>query len=722
MERIDAAMAAAPQTSQDRAATAVFSLAIFTAAALLFMVQPLAARMILPVLGGSPAVWIAAVAFFQTTLLLGYAYAHLTARLGRRPRAAAHAAVMLIALLFLPLALPAWVAPSSEPHLWLVGVLALAVGAPFFVLSSASPALAYWYTDGGKRDPYFLYAVSNAGSFVGLMSYPLVIEPILGLGSQATMWAWGFAAFALLAAAAVAVAMRSAVSTTAAAPEITGPTTRITWSTRLAWVGLAFVPSSLLLGSTTFITSEIGSVPLLWVLPLAAYLLTFVVAFRDRSKPIGSWPSRATALLVFGVLTTWAVGENLGLWLNLGLHVSLLFTAGLVAHLRLYNARPAPTKLTEFYLLISFGGALGGVFNAFIAPLIFDWAIEYPIVIVAATALLADRSTGSLRSPRTWAPAIVAALIALIVDIATGGQSDDAAAAFAVVAIGIGAILLVPAKRALVLALGVALLALTFPPISGGAVFRERTFFGILSVRETATERSMFHGTTLHGTQFLDERRRQPAAYYTEEGPLGDVFASTPSEFNVGVIGLGVGTMAAYGKPGDTITFFEIDSAVVELAQDPSLFTFLSDSAATINIEIEDGRLGLEKAPLGAFDLIVLDAFSADAIPVHLLTVEALAGYLDRLAPDGMIAIHGSNRYFDLEPVIAAAADALGVSIMVRDDAGAEGRFASRWFALSPEANGLEELDALPDWRRPVLRPGFRTWTDDYSNPLAVVS
>ena len=701
-----------------RSVNLLFSLAIFLAAALLFMVQPLAARMILPVLGGSPVVWVTAVAFFQVTLLAGYAFAHATSRLRPAVRAGVHAAVVGAALLTLPLALPAWEAPDGAPYLWLVGLLAVSVGAPFFVLASASPALAQWFTASGERDPYFLYAVSNAGSFVGLLSYPLVIEPVLGLSDQSLSWAWGFAGFAFLAAIAVGLVVRTAPS-----PEApTAPAQPVGWLRRLTWVGLAFIPSSLLLGATTFITSEIGSVPLLWVVPLGAYLLTFVMAFRDGSDRIGSWPSRLTALLVFGVLTSWAVGSTLGLWLDVTLHVGLLFAAGLVAHLRLYRSRPDPSRLTEFYLLISLGGALGGIFNAFIAPLLFDWALEYPLVIVVATAVMAARGSADLRAARTWIPVGLTAVVAGVALAATTSATEPSQAMAGVLAVAAGAVLLINVKSPIVFAAGIGVLLTLFPPVDGRAEFRERTFFGILSVRSDGEQRSMYHGSTLHGTQFLDDRSAQAAAYYAEPGPLGDIFSVQPSgPSQIAVVGLGVGTLAGYGEPGDTITFFEIDSAVVELAEDPGLFTFLRDSAANVVVEVQDGRLGLEGSPDGAFSLIVLDAFSADSIPVHLLTVEALDGYLDKLGEGGMIAIHLSNRFFNLEPVIAAAAEEIGAVAIVRRDGGGEERFASRWVALAPDPAVLDGLRTLDGWTPLEWLPDFRVWTDDYSNPLAVL-
>jgi len=704
---------------ETRLARPVFSAAVFTAAALLFMVQPLVARMILPELGGSPVVWIIAVAFFQVTLLAGYGYAHLAARLGPRARAVAHGVIVIVALATLPLAIPAWTPPSSEPYLWLVGLLAVVVGAPFFVLAASSPGLAHWYTDGGRRDPYFLYSVSNAGSFVGLLSYPLVIEPVLGLGDQSILWAGAFAAFAVLAAVAISIAARSAGSAVAPAEPVHGAA--IPWGLRLSWIGLAFVPSSLLLGSTTYITSEVGSVPLLWVLPLAAYLLTFVIAFRDRARPIGSWPARAATLLVFAAITSWSIQSSRELWLDLALHVGLLFTAGLVVHLRLYRSRPEPARLTEFYLLISLGGALGGIFNAFIAPVVFDWAVEYPLVIIAAVGLLGSRTTQSLRSARVWAPAVAAGAVALVLAVAADGAARHPATVLNTVAIAAGAVLLLSAKRAAVLAVGVALLVALFPPVSNNAIYRERTFFGVLSVRQSETERSMYHGTTLHGTQFLDDRALQPAAYYAEPGPLGDVFATRHFPANIAVVGLGVGTIATYGHPGDHITFFEIDAAVVHLAEDPELFTFLKSTAAEVAIEVEDGRIGLEASPPGTYDLIVLDAFSADAIPVHLVTREAIAGYLDRLVPGGRLAIHISNRFFDLRPVLAAAADELDATALTRFDGGGEERFASRWVVMSVETAAVDVLRELPDWEPLMADPSFRLWTDDYSNPLAVL-
>lgn len=791
----------------------LFTAAIFVAAFLLFLIQPLAARLVLPHLGGSAAVWTGTMMLFQFLLLGGYAYAHAIGRLAPRFQAMIHGAVLASCVLFVPLALPGWWAPGDTPPLVaLLIALAASVGVPFFAISSASPMIQAWFARTGHlraHDPYFLYAASNAGSLLGLLAYPFAVEPLLGLRGQGILWSIGYAlCAALLAACWLTMARRAraagpARNATPAAPAgpIGGPrkppgrgpahpkharrlaTQRAAAAalsiaaagspggTRLLWIALAAAPSSLSLGVTQYLSTDVAAIPLLWVVPLALYLLTYIVAF-SRAGPaaerIGRLLLPIAAIAVTAAIMLQAARPLLVIAL---LNLLVLLAAGLACHGRLAAMRPAASRLTEFYLLASFGGALGGAFNAVVAPLLFDVVLEYPLAIAACCALLmlgeSSKETSApkpARLPqyplvRTLLPPMLAVVAAGIYLVAAdsiialaqindqpniGGLIEGRTLGLAFT-IGLPCIVAyVFSGRRLVYAALIAALAgqASLVPFVGPR-FRydilqiDRSFFGVCMVLERQAIpvpggedlppiRSLRHGTTLHGQQFVDPvRRLEPLSYYSRRGPVGDLFSHLPqTPRTVAVIGLGVGSIAAYGRPGDTFDFFEIDPTVARIAQDPELFTFLAECAAATRVVLGDGRLRITDQPEDRYDLIVLDAFSSDSIPVHLLTMEAVGAYESRLKPGGALLMHTSNLHFDLIPPLARIARASGLNIIHRHDDSSQhemwvnASMPSDWVVLSRDRSWLLGFARTPGWGAVALPPNGAAWTDNHANVL----
>jgi hypothetical protein len=709
-----------------RAILALFGAAIFLGAALVFLVQPMAARMVLPLFGGSQAVWTTSMLFFQAVLLAGYAYAHVSVRvLGPARQPLAHVGVLLLAAATLPIGGYLAAPPAdASPSLWLLGVLALSIGAPFFIVTTASPLLQRWLTASGHtagRDPYFLYAAGNVGSLLALVAYPFAVEPFLTLDQQAQIWSAGFLLFAALSLGCLLPTRRGAAVAATVPQAPAAPA--IPFRTRARWIGMAFVPSSLLLGATTHVSTDVASAPLLWILPLATYLLTFVVAFARRPPVSAAVAAKALPPLVVLVLLDLLGALSLPVPLTVLLHVATLFAVGALAHGRLARERPAPERLTEFYLLLSLGGVLGGVLNALVAPRLFDSVLEYPLVLGLALLLRPRRRP---ESPRSLLLALVP-LVVCVAGLAAAGSGGTGTVRIAL-ACGVGSLLLL-AGGPLRFAIGYGAVAASLL-LTGSALHAERTFFGVLEVTKgEAGEHRLSHGTTLHGIQRrAGTAQGEPLSYYTRSGPIGDVFATYADEASfrrVDVIGLGVGSLAAYGRPGDRFVFHELDEAVARIAADERLFTFLRDSRAQVDVAIGDGRRTIAGVPRGATNLLVVDAFSSDAVPVHLLTREAVALFVERLSPDGLLAFHVSNRHLRLSPVVANIAGALGLEAVERLDEGADtdlldGRAPSHWIVVSRRLERLRPLTARGGWR-PLRPSGDRVWTDDYSNVLGVL-
>jgi SAM-dependent methyltransferase len=731
-----------------RATLLLFSLTIFLSAALLFLVQLIFARMVLPLLGGSAAVWNTAMVFYQAVLLGGYAYAHLLGkRLPLRGQVPLHALVLLAPALVLPFAVPVgWSPPvDSNPIPWLLGLLAVGVGLPFFAVSTTSPLLQKWFAATGHpqaNDPYFLYAASNAGSLLGLLAYPFLIEPNTSLVAQARVWAWGYTALALLFVVAGFIAWKNSGAQPAlAAHPTTAKTAAPTAQQRLRWVVCALVPSSLMLSVTAYVSSEIAAVPLLWVLPLALYLATFILVFAQRAIIPHTLVRRALPIAMVPVIMAIATGSTTPIALLVGLHLIGLFVVALVCHGELAAARPAADHLTEFYLWVSLGGVLGGVFNALLAPLLFKGVLEYHFGLIAAAYLGAlDLKTNQSRRDRqldVLLPLGLAALVlALVFGIGVRQDPNEREPARALIVFGVPALLcFLMSRRRVRFSLGVAailLLSYFVQPGEGVPIHTERSFFGVHRVTREAEGgfHWLIHGRTIHGMQSLDPvKRKVPLSYYHPTGPLGQVFATFGTELNgpVAGVGLGAGAIAAYGRAGQEMTFYEIDPVVKRLASDPRYFSYLADSAANVRVVLGDARLSLQSAPDGHYQLMVLDAYSSDSIPVHLLTREALQLYLRKLRPGGLLAFHISNLHLDLRPVVAALARDAGLVCLVQEDtdvdeADAEaGKSPSQWAVVARNTGDVVRLTAAQRWFPETGTDSGRVWTDDYSSVVSVL-
>ena len=716
-----------------RATVTLFGTAIFAAAALLFAVEPMVAKMLLPYFGGTAAVWAVSLVFFQAALLGGYAFAHYSVRVaGVRRQVLVQLALLLPPFAVLPIAVSGHFASATAgaPALRLLLALCVAAGLPFFVVTTASPVVQRWFASlgqPGSRDPYFLYAAGNVGSMLALLAYPFLIEPRLTLAQQAHLWTVGYSLFVILAAV-CGWRVLAAGPTTAAIAAPPAPAARIGAPTALRWVSMAALPSSLILGTTNYISTDIAAVPLLWVIPLALYLLSFVVAFARR-QPLSlramSWAVAGSSLLLGASILPIAKPP---VWAAMGIHAANLFFVALMVHRRLAQERPPAEQLTTFYLLLSLGGVLGGAFNALIAPLVFSSLYEYPIAIVLALLLRMGprRAKPGMSVLRQNADLLLpfAFLVVVLTASKTVPQGTWAVRGVYIAAV---VVLALWARRPVRFALGVgAVLAMT--TVQNPALHAERTFYGVLRVEQNGPLHVFAHGTTVHGIEsFAPGRRDVPLSYYIRRGPLGQIFRQLPQRpRSVAVVGLGAGTTAAYGRPGDTFTFYEINRAVVRIASNPKWFTFLDDSKADIRIRIGDGRLEIAKAPDASYDLIVLDAFSSDSVPVHLLTRDAVQVYLRKLRPGGLIAFHISNRYLDLEPVIEGIDQSLGLAglserFLVTEADARRGESSSTWVVIARDRADLARFAHDPRWK-PVRRdPGLRVWTDEFSNILSVI-
>jgi hypothetical protein len=751
----------------------LFAAAVFASAALLFLVEPMVAKMALPTLGGTPAVWNTCMVFFQAALLIGYALAdRVTNAFSPRKQAS-----LLVLLLILPLAvlpidlqigsrLASWLKALLDgsrwidafpavtleyPILWLLGHLLLAVGLPFIVLSMIGPLLQKWFSGTRTRlaeDPYRLYAASNLGSMLALLAYPTVIEPAFTLQEQSRVWSWGYG-FLLLLALSCAVQVWRAPSSgigkkpgprgVRAVPQATSDP--ITFRRRLRWIALAFVPSSLMLGVTTYLSTDIATIPLLWIIPLALYLLTFILVFAKRQllpqMALGRILPGMTLLLFLLILLH---DMQPPVWLVIVLHLSTFFVLALYCHGELAADRPRPDQLTEFYLWLGIGGALGGLFNALVAPLLFPQVIEYPLALILASAMRCRKGPDDLPTPwgpMTWAIPAGLGLVTAGLIVSLQAYDVEPAQLRAGLMFGVPAVLCytqVDRPLRFALCLGAMLLAsFLYVGKEGRTIFSGRSFFGVLRV--TTDRDSHFHqvvhGSTVHGRQSLDPgRRREPLAYYHRTGPVGRLFEALDPQLSgaqIAVIGLGAGSLACYAQPEQEWTFYEIDPLVERIARDPKYFTFLEDSRARkLEVVLGDGRLRLQEAPDGYFELILLDAFSSDAVPVHLLTREALQLYLRKLTRGGILVFHISNRYLDLQPVLAALARDANVVCRFRDDLAVtpneeeEGKEKSQWALLARAPDSLGPLARSSAWYALEGKREIDVWTDHFSNILSI--
>ena len=661
---------------------------IFLSSFLLFLVQPLIARLILPWFGGSAAVWTTCMLFFQALLLAGYAYAHWLAKLSnKKVEAGVHSLLLLAAVLTLPIApSDAWKpAGEDEPVSRILLLLGASVGLPYFLLAATSPLLQAWFARAQPgENPYRLFAVSNLASLVALIGYPFLVEPFLGGVQQVAVWSWLFTAFAVLCAAVAWMTPKEIVETLSIEEVIANDR-----EPYVLWLALAATGSVLLLAVTNHLTQNVASMPLLWLAPLTLYLASFIVTFEGKGwyRPEYLWP----ILLVWIGAMGWLIVENdfqFDLPLQLGIFLPGLFLGCLFCHGELYRLRPAPSRLTAFYLAVSAGGALGGLLVAVVAPLAFTGYYELGIGLVVLALLAAVR----LATLNIWARY---ASLAVLLGIAACAAYDG-----------------FRYQRDVLVA--------------------SRSFYGVLRVKEYGTPgeeghlRRLVHGAIMHGEQYLHESsRRMLTTYYHEDSGIGAAIRSLGKRpARVGVIGLGTGTIAAYGQPGDVYRFYEIDARVIRVAQEE--FTYLGDSPAKIELALGDARLALEREAPQGFDVLAVDAFSSDAIPVHLITREALGVYLKHVKPNGIIAFHLSNRFLDLIPVVARLAREHGAHIvLVSDDPDEEEdprRSRTDWVLVSRDPAALKRKTIVERSAAEIEdRAAWRTWTDDYSNLIQIL-
>ena len=607
------------------------------------------------------------------------------------------------------------------------------------MVATTAPLLQTWFARTGHpsgKDPYFLYGASNLGSMLALLGYPLLMEPNLRLAQQSGFWAIGYGLLAALTLACTVIVWRASggPARTIDGPAVDVATTHPEIGRRLSWIGLALVPSSLLLGVTTYLSTDVASIPLFWVIPLALYLLTYVLAFTKREVLPPSWMARAMPMLVILLVLVTNLRLTQLIWIPL--HLLTFFVTAMVCHGELARRRPSVRYLTEFYLAISFGGVLGGLFNALIAPVVFDRVVEYPLAMVLACLALPTIHP-SLKGFRTRAldlsiPVALGVMVYALLVLGLGPDGTPIVIVLIVVnTLGVFACYTFK-DRPVRFALGVAaLLANGILMGDGQVLHRERSFFGVIRIRrvEPGPYHQLFHGSTLHGQQSLDPNRRwEPLSYFHRTGPIGQVFdvlRNRPFRPSVAVVGLGTGSLAAYAEPGQHWTFYEIDPAVVRISRNPLYFTYLRDCrASALEIVLGDARLRLRNAPEHGYDLIVLDAFSSDAIPIHLLTREAVGLYRSKLASEGMIAFHISNRYLDLAPVVGALACNEGFVCLIRNDLKLSpdelhaGKQPSIWVVMANREADLGTLGKNPTWLPPKIRPSAPMWTDDFSNVI----
>ena len=755
------APAPAPLPSAARPTLLAFTVATFVSAALLFSIQPLFAKMVLPLLGGATSVWAVALVFFQSALLAGYAYAHASIRLlPLRIGGPLHVVVLLLAFVVLPIAVPsAWKEPPpGDPYLWQLGLFSVAIGLPFLALAANAPMLQAWFARSGHahaHDPYFLYAASNLGSLLALLSYPFFLEPVFGLTQMSSIWTVGYAVLVALVALAFLVARPSfttddgAQLATSDGSVIMGdgsPSDRVRWVDRLTWIVLSLVPTGLLTAFTTHVTTDIASAPLLWVLPLALYLLTFVLVFRERPFIPARWMLNvhlAAIIVGFFMLAqtkyeSWFVTASAG--------VLVFFTSAMVAHRTLYEARPSARHLTEFYLWMSFGGVCGGLLAALVAPRIFSEIFEYPILLALSMACrpgaLSLRQLDSDERMRMWLYVATAALaLAWLPWVLTWSGIDFSGWGTTpfVVAVIAGLVLANIGWPVRMAALAMVMCAaVIFLPSGVKRGAAERSYYGVYRIynADEGDFRILMHGTTLHGAQRIADAQGNPVddvtpgTYYHPASPMArtvvevrDTLGARKGSGRFGVVGLGAGSLACYNLDEEVWKFFEIDPLVVKLASDPSNFTFLEGCLPKANIVIGDARLTLAKEPDGALDLLIVDAFSSDAVPVHLMTAEALKLYAAKTSANGVIVLHISNRYLDLEGVLGATIPLVpGLHAVLVSDDSADGSYASTTSTVVIVAKSEEALKPYRAWQdlsvEDLPKGRLRAWTDDSSEIL----
>ncbi|HEY0850646.1 MAG TPA: fused MFS/spermidine synthase [Bradyrhizobium sp.] len=732
--------------SRNRLILVVYTLAIFVSALLLFSVQPLFTKMVLPRLGGSPAVWSVAMVFFQSLLLAGYAYAHYLTKAGNRVvPVMAHLLLLVAAMVTLPLAIRSgWGEPPTSGYpFWLLGLFAVSIGLPFFALAANNPLLQAWFVRTGHPngpDPYFLYASSNIGSFLALLSYPVLLEPMFTLRTQNLIWTGGYGLLILLIAGCGVLLLKSPANAAAlnlVPDDADAPAP--SWLLRARWIFLAAVPSGLLIAVTAHISTDVAAAPLLWVLPLSLYLLTWVLVFQSRPL-LPHWLMLwLQPLAIAGVVILLAVGGEQNLLLTLGGHQLCFFMIAMACHGELARMRPAAKYLTGFYVALSFGGMVGGLFAGLIAPFTFSWIAEYPILLALATLCRPPIPERLPRITQWYWPLLAAIAVALILPAYNGGHLFDwlderrAWMIGAVGALSAAMALALNGNRWKIFAtVAVALVLLRVYPTDAGRVETVRSFFGVHKIVMTTDGQYhvLMHGTTIHGAEkFRNDDgtpvtgRPEPITYYHKDGGIGQAITAMRERkgapLRVAVIGLGSGSLACASEPGEDWKFFEIDQTMVDSARDPKYFTYIQKCEPDLKPVIGDARLTFAKEPSGTYDVIIVDAYSSDAIPIHLATEEAMEIYKDKLAPHGAVVMHVSNRHIELESVVVGIADANDLKSWIYSED--SGRDAEYIFSTTVVVSAREEADvgrlaSSDKWTLTEAEDNQRVWTDDYSN------
>jgi hypothetical protein len=722
-------------------ARAVFFATIITGSFLLFLVQPMVARLALPLVGGAPSVWNSAMLTYQTLLLGGYGYAMWLSNKPLKRQAVIHITLLVLAVLTLPITLRGWVPVRQGFEVLFIPLLLLAsIGPVFGLVSAQAPLMQRWYVADPKAgEPWWLYSISNFGSFAGLLAYPLLVEPLAS--TQMQVWAWSIGFCALIGLVCMAAWTRRDVAAVLPVPATSavGQQASATRGQITLWLALSAVPSGLMLSTTTHLTTDIVAMPLLWVIPLALYLLSFIVAFANRQTVAKVIVYATPVLMLVSARVMMSSKQQSSIFLLL-LTLILLFAICTALHSRLYSVRPHVSLLTKFYFVMSLGGALGGAFTALVAPLVFNWTWEHPLLLLAAALLvplpvMVDwPARFGLTARKAGIQAFVLAMIGLFLcawlfAVAFAGTRPAIATVLIGIVVLIGVACL--AWRALFVALlcGLVLAQGGVETIASLAHSdARRSYFGIYRIQDDPVTRSraMMHGTTVHGVQSLAPgQSRTPLSYYGTNSGAGQVLAKAGEMFGpdarIGIVGLGGGTLACYSRPGQVWTFFEIDPVVWEYSRDGT-FTFLRDCTPDAKVIIGDARLELARLPKAGFDVLTVDAFSSDSIPLHLLTDEAIGIYTDALSDDGVLLIHISNRFMRLEPAIAALAQKRGLSAVQLLDRPAKGSLtrASQWVALARYPRILDKLGKDKRWK-PLLQPEGDAWTDDHASILPYI-
>lgn len=700
----------------------IFTLTSFIGASLLFIVEPLIAKILLPEFGGSSSVWTLSTFFFQAIMLVGYMFIHLTSKFGPRRQPFWQLALVIPALIFLPLSLPAMEGiPTQEPFTRILLTLLILVGLPFLVISTTGPLIQKWYswTNGPRSDdPYFIYAASNAGSFLGLLAYPFVIEPFLSLETQRNVWSIGFAAFLLMVGfcgfivfkqngKVASEALKASVEKLSNVAEVA--IEKLSLKRQFWWIFLAFIPASLQLGLVSHITTDVASFPLLWIIPLMIYLATMIAAFARKSRKPPRWAIIGGSLFTIASIYLALSGQPASpffVMTTMSLFMVTLALVSYAAHGSLAADRPETQYLTKYFVLISLGGAIGGAFNGLIAPFLFKTPLEFPMVLglslLMTIVFLRDKA-------HKYAVMVLILLLSFAIPATDGFNSNNV-----------------------------------------GKISAGRSFYGAWVVQDKVNGnkeiiRQFSHGTTIHGAQFRSEEKRSiPTSYYALGGPLSNIVDETlrQKDPKITVIGLGSGAMAAYANEDTTMKFIDVDKQVIEVAENPEIFTYLSDArkrGATVETILGDGRKMAEELEDGSQDLIAIDAFSSDSIPVHMLTEEAFATYESKLKPGGILAVHISNRVFDLEPVVANNAEKIGFEVLTKTGSGKPEAdpYDATWMALTKDSITVKNLKAVPS--PPLLDVGppsekpiekwvetpkdkMLSWTDDHSSILEAIA